>query len=243
MSSGRYCPGRLRADRKSALRVPSYHAHPGHPQMDAHELQRLYLDLTTPHVANAVMRLGIPGQQAPRAWCGGGRTPMSSGEPSPPGTPAASTCSRSHRELARSGTASGPGGLNPRPSTHRPVTPTRCRRWRSPRMGAPWPPPVPTGRTGGAIRRSYPTDPGGAGEGGKQPRQSQGGPGLPDGPGLVSETRPRGVRAFPRADRKRPTPRSARPRETPHTGLDRATTLPRRPGMASTQDRMRLGPR
>lgn len=29
------------------------------------ELQRLYLDLTTPHVADAVMRLGIPVRQAP----------------------------------------------------------------------------------------------------------------------------------------------------------------------------------
>ncbi|MFJ2621214.1 RraA family protein [Glutamicibacter sp. NPDC087344] len=33
--------------------------------MDSHELQRLYLDLTTPHVADAVMRLGIPVRQAP----------------------------------------------------------------------------------------------------------------------------------------------------------------------------------
>jgi hypothetical protein len=32
-------------------------------------------------------------------------------------------------------------------------------------------------------------DPGGAGKGGKQPRRSQDGPELPDGPGLVSETR------------------------------------------------------
>ena len=34
-------------------------------------------------------------------------------------------------------------------------------------------------------------DPGGAGKGGKQPRRSQDGLGLPDGPGLVSETRRR----------------------------------------------------
>ena len=34
-------------------------------------------------------------------------------------------------------------------------------------------------------------DPGGAGKGGKQPRRSQDGPELPDGPGLVSETRRR----------------------------------------------------
>lgn len=33
--------------------------------LDANELQRLYLDLTTPHVADAVMRLGIPVRQAP----------------------------------------------------------------------------------------------------------------------------------------------------------------------------------
>ncbi len=34
-------------------------------------------------------------------------------------------------------------------------------------------------------------DPGGAGKGGKQPRRSQDGPELPDGPGLVSKTRRR----------------------------------------------------
>lgn len=33
--------------------------------MDALELQRTYLDLTTPHVADAVMRLGIPVRQPP----------------------------------------------------------------------------------------------------------------------------------------------------------------------------------
>ncbi|MDJ1371241.1 RraA family protein [Gulosibacter molinativorax] len=33
--------------------------------MKSHELQRRYLDLTTPHVADAVMRLGIPVRQAP----------------------------------------------------------------------------------------------------------------------------------------------------------------------------------
>jgi regulator of RNase E activity RraA len=33
--------------------------------MDALELQRTYLDLTTPHVADAIMRLGIPVRQAP----------------------------------------------------------------------------------------------------------------------------------------------------------------------------------
>ncbi|MCD2442767.1 RraA family protein [Agromyces sp. SYSU K20354] len=33
--------------------------------MDAVELQRTYLDLTTPHVADAIMRLGIPVRQAP----------------------------------------------------------------------------------------------------------------------------------------------------------------------------------
>lgn len=33
--------------------------------MDASELQRLYPDLTTPHVADASMRLGIPVRQAP----------------------------------------------------------------------------------------------------------------------------------------------------------------------------------
>lgn len=39
--------------------------------MDANELQRLYLDLTTPHVADAVMRLRIPVRQAPA-----GMTPL-----------------------------------------------------------------------------------------------------------------------------------------------------------------------
>lgn len=33
--------------------------------MDPFDLQRAYLDLTTPHVADAVMRLGIPVRQAP----------------------------------------------------------------------------------------------------------------------------------------------------------------------------------
>jgi regulator of RNase E activity RraA len=33
--------------------------------MDALELQRTYLDLTTPHVADAILRLGIPVRQAP----------------------------------------------------------------------------------------------------------------------------------------------------------------------------------
>jgi regulator of RNase E activity RraA len=33
--------------------------------MDARELQRAYLDLTTPHVADAIMRLGIPVRHAP----------------------------------------------------------------------------------------------------------------------------------------------------------------------------------
>lgn len=33
--------------------------------MDANDLQRRYLDLTTPHVADAIMRLGIPVRQAP----------------------------------------------------------------------------------------------------------------------------------------------------------------------------------
>lgn len=33
--------------------------------MDASEVQRLYLDLTTPHVADAAMRLGVPVRQAP----------------------------------------------------------------------------------------------------------------------------------------------------------------------------------
>ncbi|MEN0135503.1 MAG: RraA family protein [Rhodococcus sp. (in: high G+C Gram-positive bacteria)] len=33
--------------------------------MDAFELQRTYLDLTTPHVADAIMRLGIPVRHAP----------------------------------------------------------------------------------------------------------------------------------------------------------------------------------
>lgn len=33
--------------------------------MEANELQRLYLDLTTPHVADAIMRLGIQVRQAP----------------------------------------------------------------------------------------------------------------------------------------------------------------------------------
>lgn len=33
--------------------------------MDASELQRLYLDLTTPHVADALMRLSMPVRQAP----------------------------------------------------------------------------------------------------------------------------------------------------------------------------------
>lgn len=33
--------------------------------MEANELQRLYLDLTTPHVADAIMRLDIPVRQAP----------------------------------------------------------------------------------------------------------------------------------------------------------------------------------
>jgi len=33
--------------------------------MRADELQRLYMDLTTPHVADAVMRLGLPVRQAP----------------------------------------------------------------------------------------------------------------------------------------------------------------------------------
>lgn len=33
--------------------------------MNAHDLQRAYLDLTTPHVADAVMRLSIPVRQAP----------------------------------------------------------------------------------------------------------------------------------------------------------------------------------
>lgn len=33
--------------------------------MDASDLHRLYLDLTTPHVADAIMRLGIPVRQAP----------------------------------------------------------------------------------------------------------------------------------------------------------------------------------
>lgn len=33
--------------------------------MEPSDLQRLYLDLTTPHVADAIMRLGIPVRQAP----------------------------------------------------------------------------------------------------------------------------------------------------------------------------------
>lgn len=33
--------------------------------MEATDLQRLYLDLTTPHVADAIMRLGLPVRQAP----------------------------------------------------------------------------------------------------------------------------------------------------------------------------------
>jgi regulator of RNase E activity RraA len=33
--------------------------------MEANDLQRLYLDLTTPHVADAIMRLGLPVRQAP----------------------------------------------------------------------------------------------------------------------------------------------------------------------------------
>ncbi|UOQ59711.1 RraA family protein [Leucobacter rhizosphaerae] len=33
--------------------------------MESHELQRLYLDLTTPHVVDAIMRLGLPVRQAP----------------------------------------------------------------------------------------------------------------------------------------------------------------------------------
>lgn len=51
--------------------------------MDHHTLTSLYLDLTTPHVADAAMRLGIPIRQAPAAtaplWAGthvvGGATP------------------------------------------------------------------------------------------------------------------------------------------------------------------------
>lgn len=42
--------------------------------MDAAELQRSYLDLTTPHVADAIMRLGLPVRHAPAAvrplWTG-----------------------------------------------------------------------------------------------------------------------------------------------------------------------------
>jgi hypothetical protein len=33
--------------------------------MEANDLHRLYLDLTTPHVADAIMRLGLPVRQAP----------------------------------------------------------------------------------------------------------------------------------------------------------------------------------
>jgi hypothetical protein len=33
--------------------------------MDVRELQRAYLDLTTPHVADAMVRLGIPVRYAP----------------------------------------------------------------------------------------------------------------------------------------------------------------------------------
>ncbi len=35
--------------------------------MDTRELQRSYLDLTTPHVADAIMRLGTPLRHAPAA--------------------------------------------------------------------------------------------------------------------------------------------------------------------------------
>jgi len=68
--------------------------------MEANDLQRLYLDLTTPHVADAIMRLGLPVRLAPATSHPCGRERTSSDGLSLHSTQAASTCSskrsRSH---------------------------------------------------------------------------------------------------------------------------------------------------
>ena len=57
-----------------------------------------------------------------------------------------------HRQRRRDGAVVGPGRPAAATWAPSPATPARCPRWRSPRTGAPWPPPATTGRCGCGTR-------------------------------------------------------------------------------------------
>lgn len=115
--------------------------------MNPLELQRTYLDLTTPHVADANMRLGIPVQQAPASIRPSSRTALRRPNPHhdrlgwtpnpPPGHQTQQTgteCNRTRRRIVapdatggRKPKANGASGTKPLNHQPRPENPNPLR--------------------------------------------------------------------------------------------------------------------